>query len=71
MNNKYTQKIRRVTIMEKKVYCKPLVEEIELSVFNFVCAASNPYGEDSGVPEDIDDDIIKSPKTGTNLWEDE
>ncbi|MBR5062998.1 MAG: hypothetical protein IKX24_12780 [Prevotella sp.] len=57
--------------MEKKVYCKPFVVEIELSVFNFVCAASNPYGEDNGVPEDIDDNIIKSPKPGSNLWEDE
>ena len=57
--------------MKKKVYSKPFVEEIELSVFNFVCAASKPYGEDNGVPEDIDDNIIKSPKPGSNLWEDE
>ena len=57
--------------MEKKVYSKPFVEEIELSVFNFVCAASKPYGEGDGVPEDIDDDLIKSPKGGVNLWEDE
>lgn len=56
--------------MEKKVYSKPFVEEIELSVFNFVCAASK-LGEDNGVPNDIDDDIIKTPKGGVNLWEDE